>query len=169
MVLVLLLLGAANNSYGQKIDDTDTRALVHANYIYQFATNCNWPTEVKKGKFYIGVLGSSSVAESLKEKYGSKPAGNQIIEVVALTDIPTTQFFHILFIDKSRKGDLAKATKELKSKHTLIVTNWEGALLSGSQINFINVSGAIRYQMNESSMNERKIQPGIKIIQWKID
>lgn len=165
----LLLLIATLATHGQKIDDTDTRALVHANYIYQFATNCNWPTEVKKGKFYIGVIGNTPVAESLKEKYGSKPAGNQIIEIIALTDIPTTQFFHILFIDKSRKADLAKANRELKSKNTLIVTNWEGALLSGAQINFINVSGAIRYEMNESSINERRIQPGIKIIQWKID
>ncbi len=166
---ILLLLLASTELFAQKIDEADTRAIVQANYIYQFATNCNWPNEVKKGKFYIGVLGNVPLVENLKEKYGSKPAGTQIIEISSLTDIPTTQFFHILFIDKSRKNDLAKAIKELKSKNTLIITNWEGAIAGGAHINFKSLSNAIRYEMNETLMLEKKIQPGIKILQWKID
>lgn len=157
------------SSSAQKLDESDTRAIIQANFLYQFSTNCNWPAEVKKGKFYIGILGGSSLFTSTKEKFGAKPVGNQSIEVVSLNNIPTAQFVHILFIDKSRKADLAKAIRDLKAKNTLIVTNWEGALASGAHINFKTVDGSLRYEMNEAAIAEKKITPGVKIIQWKVE
>ena len=171
--LILILTWAAAfsafSAAGQKLDESDTRAIIQANFLYQFSTNCNWPAETKKGKFYIGVIGNTSLFNSTKEKFGSKPVGNQIIEVVALNDVPTTQFFHILFIDKTRKNDLAKAVKDLKSKSTLLVTNWEGALSTGAHINFKTLDGSLRYEMSETSISDKKITPGVKIIQWKVE
>jgi hypothetical protein len=167
-IIVALCTLGRSSARAQKLDDSDTRALIHANYLYQFATNCNWPAETKKGKFYIGVLGNSDVFNATKEKFGAKPVGNQTIEVVALTDIPTTQFFHIILIDKSKKAELAQANRDLKTKSTLILTNWEGALGSGAHINFKNVDNSVRYEMNENIIADRKITVGVKIVQWKV-
>lgn len=168
-LFVFLQFAGTNCARAQKIDESDTRSLIYANFLYQFANNCNWPTEAKKGKFYIGVLGNNDIFEATKEKFGSKPVGSQVIEVVALTSVPTTQFFQILFVDKSRKADLAKALKELKNKNTIIVTNWDDALNQGSMINFKQVNGSIRYEMNVKAIEEKNITPGVKIIQWKVD
>lgn len=168
VIIIALCTFGGTVAHAQKLDESDTRALIHANYLYQFATNCNWPAETKKGKFYIGVLGNADVFNATKEKFGAKPVGNQTIEVVSLTDIPTTQFFHIIFIDKSRKNDLSKATRDLKTKSTLLLTNWDGALGNGAHINFKNVENSVRYEMNENAINDRKITPGVKIIQWKV-
>ena len=168
-ILCVLLLLVSKISYAQKLDESDTRAMVQASFQFQFATNCNWPKEATTGKFYIGVLGNPSIYQSAKERYGAKPVGSQTLEIVSLTEIPTTQFFHVVFIDKSHKGDISKAIKELKAKNTLIVTNWEGALASGSHINFKSVDGSIRYEMNVAIIEDRKIIPGVKIIQWKVD
>jgi hypothetical protein len=168
-LLILLLLLAGKSSHAQKLDESDTRAMVQASFLFQFATNCNWPKEAKTGKFYIGVLGNPSIYQSAKERYGAKPVGSQTLEIVSLTEIPTTQFFHIVFIDKSHKGDLSKAIKELKAKNTLIVTNWEGAIGAGSHINFKSIDGSIRYEMNVAIIEDKKIIPGVKIIQWKVD
>lgn len=165
----ILLTLCATRAIGQKLDESDTRAIIKSNFLYQFSTNCNWPQESKKGKFYIGVLGNASVFESMKEKFGAKPVGNQSIEVVSLSEIPTTQLFHIIYIDKSRKVDLAKAVKDLKNKSTLLVTNWDGALSSGAHINFKTVDSSLRYEMDEAAISERKITPGVKIIQWKVE
>jgi hypothetical protein len=167
-IIVALCTLVRTATHAQKLDESDTRALIHANYLYQFATNCNWPAETKKGKFYIGVLGNPDVFNATKEKFGAKPVGNQTIEVVALTDIPTTQFFHIILIDKSKKAELAQANRDLKTKSTLILTNWEGALGSGSHINFKNVDNSVRYEMNENIIADRKITVGVKIVQWKV-
>jgi len=153
----------------QRIDESDPRAMIQANFLYQFAANSNWPVETRKGKFMIGVVGQPSIFDYLSSKYATKPIGNQTIEVIELNEVPTSVYVHILFIDKSRKIELSKAIKELKGKPTLIVTNWEGALAAGSQINFKSVEGNIRYEMNTSAMDDRKIAPGVKILQWKVD
>lgn len=151
-----------------QLPDDDTVAMVRANYLYQFSNYNNWPVETKKGKFYVGVLGNINVYNAMSEKYGTKPIGSQTMDVLSLADIPENQAMHILFIDKSKKADLAKALKIFKNKNTLIVTNWEGALAQGSQINFKNIDGVMRYEMDKKAMEEHKITPGTKILQWAI-
>lgn len=168
-VLICLLLTCRPQASAQKIDESDTRAMVQASFLFQFASNCSWPKELRSGKFYIGILGNPAIFTSAKERYGAKPVGSQVLEFVSLTEIPTTQFFHIVFIDKSHKGDLSKALKELKNKGTLVVTNWEGALGQGAHINFKTVDGSIRYEMNEALIEDKKIIPGVKIVQWKVN
>jgi len=152
----------------QRIEESDTRAMMQANFIYQFAANCNWPAEARKGKFVIAVLGNPAVYEHLSEKYGNKPIGSQVIEIQQITEVAANGNYAILFIDKTKKAELAKALKDNK-KNTLVVSNWEGALASGSMINFKTIDGNIRYEMNASNMEDRKITPGVKIIQWKVD
>jgi hypothetical protein len=71
--------------------------------------------------------------------------------------------------DKNKKAEWNTFQKSLKSKSTLIVSNWEGALASGSHINFKNVNGSVRYEMDETAINEHQIQAGLKIIQWKVN
>jgi len=102
------------------------------------------------------------------EKYGMKPVGAQTIEVQAWSDYKPGVNSHIVFIDKSRKNDVAKIMKEVKGKSTLVVTNWEGALGSGAAINFKTVDNSIRYELSEAALSEKKITPGNKILQWKV-
>jgi hypothetical protein len=151
-----------------QLPDDDVVAMMKANYLYQFSNNNNWPAEAKKGKFYVGVLGNASVYNVMREKYGAKPIGSQTLEVLSLTDAPTNQMLHILYVDKSRKADLPKILKEYKDKNTLIVTSWDGGIVQGGQINFKMDNGFLRYQLDRAAMENRKITPGIKIIQWAV-
>lgn len=158
----------AHVSFAQQLEEGDARAMIQANFIYQFAVNSNWPSEVKKGKFQIVVVGNENVFKHMAEKYGTKPIGAQAIEVVNAAAWSSGQFAQIIFVDKSKKGELQKVIKEGKSKSMLVVTNWEGALSAGACINFKNVENSIRYEMNEVSLSERKITPGNKLLQWKV-
>lgn len=169
LLCAVLVLCGRNQAFGQRIEETDPRAMIQANFLYQFAANCNWPADTRKGKFMIGVLGHPAIFDHFSEKYGTKPIGTQSIEAVELIDVNSAVYYHILFIDKSRKQDFQKALKELKGRPTLIVTNWEGGLQMGAHINFKNQDGQIRYEMNTTAMEERKIAAGVKILQWKVD
>ena len=165
-----LLLVVASFSWNpeQGIKEDNTIAMIRANYLYQFANNNNWPNETKKGKFVVGVLGDKDVFDIMAEKYGTKPIGSQTLDVINCTEVSASKYMHVVFIDKSKKGELAKCAKELKDKSTLIVTNWEGALAQGSHINFKNIDGTIRFELNKKAMEEKKITPGVKIIQWAL-
>ena len=168
IVLLLIVLASGQWLSAQQLDEGDSRAMIQANFIYQFAVNSNWPTEMKKGKFLIVVYGNDAVYKHVLEKYGMKPVGAQTIEVVAWSNYKPGLNSHIVFIDKSKKADLAKIMKEMKGKSTLVVTNWEGALGSGAAINFKTVDNSIRYELSEAALSEKKITPGNKILQWKV-
>ncbi|MCC6600489.1 MAG: YfiR family protein [Crocinitomicaceae bacterium] len=168
-LLSVVFLGYGNILCAQKIEESDTRGMIQANFLYQFAANNNWPVAARSGKFTIGILGNTSVFDQMSEKYAAKPIGTQTIEIVKLTSISDNRFFHILYIDKSKKSELTKAVKEYKTKNTLIVTNWEGAMQAGAQINFKTIDGNIRYELDDASMKEKKITAGVKILQWKVE
>ncbi|MEY3834938.1 MAG: hypothetical protein RI989_366 [Bacteroidota bacterium] len=166
--LLLFILASSQWLSAQQLDEGDSRAMIQANFIYQFAVNSNWPAEMKKGKFQIVVYGNDAVYKHVVEKYGMKPVGAQTIEVLAWTAYTPGVSSHIVFVDKSRKNDLPKIMKEVKGKSTLVVTNWEGALGSGAAINFKTVDNSIRYELSEAALSEKKITPGNKILQWKV-
>jgi hypothetical protein len=168
ILLLLFILISSHCLFAQQIDEGDSRAMIQANFIYQFAVNSNWPAEMKKGKFLVVVYGNDAVYKHMLEKYGMKPVGAQIIEVVAWSDYKPGIGSHIFFIDKSKKAELAKIMKDVKGKSTLVVTNWEGALGSGAAINFKTVDNSIRYELSEAALSEKKITPGNKILQWKV-
>jgi YfiR/HmsC-like len=153
----------------QQLDPSNTRVMIQANFLYQFALNNNWPANARTGKFVIAVYGNTDVYQQLKEKYGAKPIGSQVMEIIQVTDLNPDQQYHILFVDKSRKAELPRITKDFKDKSTLVVTNWDGGLQGGSQINFKTIDGNIRYELSQSAMESRKITPGQKILQWKVD
>jgi hypothetical protein len=153
----------------QTIPDDNTVAMIRANYLYQFAGNNNWPSEWKKGRFTTAIVGNPEVYEIMASKYAGKPIGSQSLNVISATEMAVTPQVHVLFVDRSKKADLAKYVKEFKGKSTLIVTNWEGALAQGAHINFLSIDGSIRFELNKTAMTEAVITPGIKILQWAIE
>lgn len=157
-------------AHAQILDETDTRALMEANFLFQFANHNQWPVEMKKGSFKIYVLSNQNVYELFQNKYGTQTIGLQPIDIQLIQDLNLIKGNpQLIFIDKSRKNECALAQKRFKNKSTLIVTNFDGALKSGAHINFKNINGSVRYELNELAMNDEKIQAGVKILQWKIN
>lgn len=152
----------------QQPGEDDTRAMIKANFIYQFASSNEWPADTKSGRFVIGIYGNSSLYEQLASRYGSKPVGNQVLEIVELKEVTPDRFMHLVYVDKSKKNDLAAIVKMMKGKSTLVVTHFEGALLLGSAINFREVNANIRYELNKKAAEEKRINLGTKILQWAV-
>ena len=169
IVLCAALFVRVSEANAQQIDPSNTRVMMQANFLYQFALNNNWPAETRKGKFVIGVVGNAEVHQQLRDKYNAKPIGSQVLEIILLSDANADQFCHVLFIDKAKKTDLPKITSKLKDKSTLVVSNWDGGLQNGALINFKTIDGSIRYELSQAAMEAKKITPGQKILQWKVD
>jgi hypothetical protein len=167
----MILLGTFLSTliFAQKIDESDTHAMMEANFLFQFANNSNWPSNMKNGSFKICIIGNHAVYEHLQLKYGHQSIGKQPIEIIEANAQTKLDQAQLVFIDKSKKSDWSLYTKALKNKSTLLVSNWEGALNSGAHINFKLINGSVRYEMNEVAMNDDQIQAGVKIIQWKVN
>ena len=168
LVLITLVFMSRAELHAQTIPDDNTVAIIRANYLYQFANNSDWPAELKKGPFIVGVVGNTDVYDVMAAKYATKPIGSQLLSVIGTNEVATAQRVHVLFVDRSKKSEIARYVKEFKGKSTLIVTNWEGALGQGAHINFLSIDGSIRFEMNKTGMLESAITPGVKIVQWAI-
>jgi hypothetical protein len=168
LLLVLALNTVAFALCAQTIPDDNTVAIIRANYLYQFSNYNDWPAETKKGPFVVGIVGNSDVFDIMVSKYASKPIGSQLLTVMEANEVLTAPQVHVLFIDRSKKAELAKYTREFRGTSTLIVTNWEGALAQGAHINFLSIDGSIRFEMSKTGMLESAITPGVKIVQWAI-
>ncbi len=168
LVLVFVMMAMPRMVIAQTIPDDNTVAMIRANYLYQFANNNDWPAEWKKGRFVVGVVGNPDVLEIMASKYATKPIGSQSMNVIGVNELQTTPQVHVVFIDRSKKSEIAKYVREYKGKSTLIVANWEGALAQGAHINFLSIEGSIRFELNKTAMTEALITPGVKILQWAI-
>lgn len=167
-LLILLSFYLVSNGQSQSLAEDNTVALVRANYLYQFAINNNWPKECKSGKFKVAVIGNLDLFEVMATKYGSKPIGSQTLEIIAQNEFRPDQNYHMIFLDKSRKSDLSRIVKAYKGSGTLIITNFDSALKEGSHINFRNLEGNIRFELNKTGMDESGITAGVKILQWAL-
>ncbi|MDZ4822423.1 MAG: YfiR family protein [Flavobacteriales bacterium] len=166
--LFLLCLSGRISAQQQQPSEDDTRAMIKANFLYQFASSNEWPADSKKGKFTIGIYGNSSLYEQLASRYGSKPVGSQTLEIVELKEVTDDRVFHIIYVDRSKKNEMPEVIQKIKGKSTLIITHFDGALALGSAINFREVNSNIRYELNKKAADDRRINLGTKILQWAV-
>jgi YfiR/HmsC-like len=171
VIIVILLLGTTSIfslEGDDQLDNSNTVVIMKSHYLFNFANSNSWPDSYRKGKFYIGILGNNALYDDMASRYGNKPVGNQVIEVVNLLQFDSRRFMHVLYIDKTKKADMPRIVKELKGESTLFVSSFEGGVSAGADINFKTVEDNIRYELNKTSMENKKITPGIKIMQSAI-
>jgi hypothetical protein len=158
-VLILLLamfgLGRAYAQPGLNTEDTHSR--LKAIYVYNFATLVDWPKEYKQGNFVIGVFGESKLYTELVDKYSSKTIGSQHIAIKKFTHQSQITDCHILYVTGSNSEKIAELTKKFKDKSTLIVSEKEGLLKSGSIINFIVQGNKQTYELSKTNATKHKL------------
>jgi hypothetical protein len=168
LVLGMVAWGAAG--LGQslqeaRIDETDTRAVMKANFLYHFAAGNDWPEEVKRGNFRVAVIGNERMYRELVDKYALKPIGAQPLEVVRAEPGTLTGFFHIVYAEGA---DVRKIAGNIGSRPTLLVTERSGALAEGAAINFVVRNNRILYEIDPGAASRRGVLLGSKILSWAV-
>jgi len=175
-VLAILVISSAAALLPQKeaskVDDTDTIAIMKANFLFHFAAGNDWPDEAKVGTFRIGVAGNERLVEELVDKYAMKPIRQQVLEIVTLSqeDLqngPPEPFCHVLYVEQGH-GDLGMLSRELEDSPTLLVSHESGGLERGALINFVTQANRLRFSMDSEKAKARKLLIGNKILSWAV-
>lgn len=143
----------------------DTRAVLKALYIYNFATLTDWPSSYKSGNFVIGVLGDSKVFDELQKKYRGKVIGRQkiVVEKISVDEI-SNKTVHLLFIASDQASKTNMLSNKLQDKSTLIVSEKNGSLSSGAVINFIVDNNKQAYEISRKNAKLRKLVIASKLV-----
>ena len=84
------------------LDETDTRAVTKANFLFHFAASNEWPVSVKEGEFHLTVIGNERLHAELVDKYAMKLIGFQPLRIHGYNrteDLPSEEFYHLVYCD----------------------------------------------------------------------
>ena len=87
---------------GNGLDETDTRAVTKANFLFHFAASNEWTVSVKEGEFHLTVVGNERLHAELVDKYAMKLIGAQPLTIHGYSrteDLPSEEFHHLVYCD----------------------------------------------------------------------
>jgi hypothetical protein len=124
----------------------------HKVFFYSFTKYIEWPEEKKKGDFIIAVIGDSEIIPLLEEMAEIKKVGDRNIKVVQLDNVKKGDFFHILFVPSKQNQKFSGFKNALSNQPCLLVTEAEGMGRNGAMINFKEVGGKLRFEVNTKTL-----------------
>lgn len=135
---------------------------IKAAYLYKFAAYVEWPSAAfadSNTPVVIGVIGADALAAELKNVKGGPTVNNREILVRPLKPGDSLAGLQILFIGRQESSRLKQLLESLQSQPVLTVTEWGGAINTGSVINFVPVDDRIRFEVSTASAE----RSGLKI------
>lgn len=146
--------------------EKDTTAMLQASYIYNIAKLVEWrEPATKTGPFVIGILGSANLYQELLKKYSTKSIGKQPIEVLKLPRSADVPQCHILFVSANELSLMGPIYKAVDKRHTLLITEYPGALEDGAVVNFVRVQNTLKYELSLANARKHKQEVGLTLKQ----
>ncbi|MBK6267123.1 YfiR family protein [Marivirga sp. S37H4] len=133
----------------------------HKVFFYSFTKYIQWPENYQGGDFIIAVLGDSEITPLLKEMAEIKKAGNNAIKIITINENGLNQKINMLFIPDSESGNFNNVKSKLVNKPTLLITESAGLASRGAMINFKDVEGKLKFEVNTTNLE----RSGLKVAQ----
>lgn len=132
---------------------------VHSMFIYNIGKNVKWPEDQKLEKFVIGVLGTSAIQKELTSMAASRNLNGMSIEIKQFNSTAEISDCHILYVSAAESGSLDQALSKISSKPVLIITENPGLAKKGAAINFVEIEGKVRFELNQKNA----LSKGLKV------
>lgn len=153
-----------------RMDETDTRAIMKANFLFHFAASNEWPAEFKSGPFRMAIIGNGALHAELVDKYALKLIGAQPLEILAF-DTPQglkeSEFYHVIYFDKDA-AQLKALSRNIDEESVMLVSDMQGALEHGALINFVAVDNRIRFEIDVERAAQKGVLIGNRILSWAV-
>ena len=147
---LLLIAGTALAQSG--VNDPNIKSV----FIYTFTKYISWPGD--DNIFKIGVLKADQrMVTALTEMARKKSTDARQILIEEYSNIDQIEDCEIVFIPASQ-SDAFFQLRDRDTRHMLIVTEREGLGSQGSGINFIEVEGRIKFEINRAVIEEQGLK-----------
>lgn len=155
MLLALLVpLGWLSSwpTQAQVISDAQSNERsVMAAYIYRFITYVEWPASAfpnAEAPIVIGVINANDIAAELEQVVQGRTALNRRLQVRRLAPGDAWTGVNVLFIGGEGALKFLQAAKTLPERSVLTITGVDRGIEHGSVINFVQVDGRVRFEVN---------------------
>lgn len=152
LLLALVPLWPPAPSHAQVTTDAQpNERSVMAAYIYRFITYVEWPASAfpnAEAPIVIGVVNADDIAGELEQIVQGRTAQNRRLQVRRIAAGDSWAGVHVLFIGGQSAPKFLQAAKALTERSVLTITGVERGIDYGSVINFIQVDGRVRFEVN---------------------
>lgn len=140
-------------------------------FVYNFTKYFDWPESKKTGDFVIEVIGHESVFDELTRITEGKKIGSQNLIIKNLNSIQEmSNNAHMVFVGHWQSRFMNDVLQKISNKPVLVISEMEGMLDQGSDINFVIREGTIKFEMKISNVTSRqiKIDPRIRELAYRV-
>jgi len=152
VVLFLAVCWLPSSSHAQSTAEALTsERSVMAEYIYRFITYAEWPAAVfptAEVPIVIGVVNADDIAAELEQVVRGRLAHNRRLQVRRMAPGDPLTEVHVLFIGREVAPRFFQTAKLISDRPVLTITDLERGVDQISIINFIQVDGRVRFEVN---------------------
>jgi hypothetical protein len=141
---------------------------IHSMLIFNFIKYIEWPDDTKSGDFIIAVYGDDDVFNQLSKLYGQRKIKGQTAEIVNVSDVSSLSDAHIIYISSNKSRDFEDILQKYDVKPTLIITDKSGLGKKGSSINFKEVGGKLKFEINQATFDDSNLKVSSQLVNMGI-
>ena len=167
LAALLLALAAGWPGSARASPEVGSEYQTKAAQIYSFTKFIDWPPKKfpsAESPFVIGVYGADDITDFLRESFQTRRIKDRPVEIRHLTNKAELPGCHIVFVSRSERDRLGPVLYEMRHENILSVGESENFLKSGGVINFLNVDGATRFQINFSAASRESLKVSSKLL-----
>lgn len=151
LILLLLLVMCLQPVSAQK-------EKYHSIFIYNFTKYIKWPDNSDAGSFVIGVLGNSPIQKDLSALALNKQVNGKKIEIKEFNSIDDAGDCQILYVSPDESSKISEILAATRDENVLIIANAPGMIQKGAAINFIEVDGKIKFELNQQNVESKGLK-----------
>jgi hypothetical protein len=161
-----LCVVAAAEGLAQDVAGRVSERSVKAAFLYKFAGYVQWPDADAKtdSPITIGVIGANDFARELAEITASRTISSRPINIRRLTTVNSLDGLDILFVAREERDHLSQLLAAARDKPILTVTESEGALSSGSIINFTLDQDRVRFEVSLYAAEKSQLRLNARLL-----
>ncbi|MBK6265201.1 YfiR family protein [Marivirga sp. S37H4] len=131
---------------------------IHSMLIFNFIKYIDWPDAAKSGDFIIAVYGDDDVYEQLNKFYSNRPIKGQSAQIINVSSVEELSSAHVIYLSGSKSRDFESLQTKFSGKPTLLITDKSGLGKKGSCINFREVGGKLKFEINQASFDSNQLK-----------
>ncbi|MGM0582157.1 MAG: YfiR family protein [Bacteroidota bacterium] len=131
---------------------------IHSMLMFNFIKYVEWPADAKAGNFVIAVVGDENVASTIENFYLKRTVKGQSVKVVTADNIDAVNSAHVLYLSSKKSKEFETAKEKFSGKSTLMITDKKGLGEKGSCINFQEINGKLKFEINQESINGNNLK-----------
>ena len=152
VVILLMVFGFNLKSGDRPIHE------IHSMLLFNFIKYVEWPADAKAGSFVIAVVGDENVASTIENFYANRTVKGQSVKVVNVDNVEGVTNAHVLYLSSNKSREFGLAQEKFAGKSTLMITDKNGLGKRGSCINFQEINGKLKFEINQESIKSNNLK-----------